>query len=237
MKLLEMKNASFSYDSKKMILKGIDMEFKSGIVYGIYGKSGAGKTTLLSLLAGLEVVTDGEILFKEQDLKKMSRDDYRANDVGIIFQSYNLLPYLTAVENIVLSMNISKLKAKNQKNKAYEFLRKVGIEKEKADRRILHLSGGEQQRVAIARSLAYESDVILADEPTGNLDIENEQGIMNILKSLAREDNKCVIIISHSPNVKKQVDEVYILEDGKLNKEEQEHQQKDKNKKEGKKVK
>lgn len=237
MKLLEMKNVSFSYDSKKMILKGIDMEFKPGIVYGIYGKSGAGKTTLLSLLAGLEVATDGEILFKEQDLKKMSRDDYRANDVGIIFQSYNLLPYLTAVENIVLSMNISKLKAKNQKNKAYQFLRKVGIEKEKADRRILHLSGGEQQRVAIARSLAYESDIILADEPTGNLDIENEQGIMNLLKSLAHEDNKCVIIISHSPNVKKQVDEVYILEDGKLNKEEQEHQQKGKNKKEDKKEK
>ncbi len=216
MSVLEIKNLNFSYDGNKVVLKNINMDFSLGNVYGIYGKSGAGKSTLLSLLAGLEKTKDGDILYEGFDVDKISREKYRSSHVGIIFQQYNLLPQLTALENVILSMDISGIKEKNKKAKALKLLKRVGIDDTKANRRILMLSGGEQQRVAIARALSYDSKVILADEPTGNLDGENEKEIIEILKDLAHKENKCVIVVSHSDRVKKEVDILYYLENGKL---------------------
>ena len=216
MSILEIKDLNFTYDGEKFVLKDINMSFETGIVYGIYGKSGAGKSTLLSLLAGLEKTKNGTVLFEGTDIDYISREKYHSSAVGIMFQSYNLLPQYTALENVMLSMNISGIKEKNKKEKALKLLEKVGIDYDKASRRVLQLSGGEQQRISIARALSYESKIILADEPTGNLDKENEEEIINILKDLAHKENKCVIIVSHSANIKKEVDKIYMLEKGKL---------------------
>lgn len=216
MSILKVEDLSYTYDNETFIFKDINIEFEKGTCYGIFGKSGAGKSTLLSLLAGLETSEHGHIYYKDQDLFKMNLDNYRANEIGIIFQSYNLLPQLTAIENIILSMDISNLKVKDREKKAKSLLRKVGLNEEKMNRRILQLSGGEQQRVAIARALSYDSEVILADEPTGNLDPEMEEEIIDLLVNLAHKDNKCVIIISHSLNIKKTVDKILSLAKGKL---------------------
>ena len=216
MSILNVVDLSFSYDNDKLVLKNINMDFSEGKVYGVFGKSGAGKTTLLSLLAGLEIAKDGKILYKDNDLSKINRDKYRSNEIGVIFQSYNLLPHLTALENVILSMDISNLKVKDRHKKAMQLLKKVGLDENKANRKILQLSGGEQQRVSIARALSYDSEIILADEPTGNLDKDTEEDIINLLINLAHEDNKCVIIISHSTEVKNRVDVLYYLVNGKL---------------------
>ena len=141
----------------------------------------------------------------------MDLDKYRNTNIGIIFQSYNLLPHLTALENVILSMDISNIKNINKKEKSLELLKKVGLNEEKANRRVLKLSGGEQQRVAIARSLSYNPELILADEPTGNLDLETESEIIEIFENLAKNENKCIIIVTHSTNVAKKTDEVYEL--------------------------
>jgi len=216
MAMLEIKDLNFTYDGERFVLKDINMNFENGIIYGIYGKSGAGKSTLLSLLAGLEKTKNGTILYDGQDVDFISREKYRSSAVGIIFQSYNLLPQYTAVENVILSMNISGIKEDNKEEKALKLLEKVGIDSDKAKRRVLQLSGGEQQRVSIARALSYDSKIILADEPTGNLDKDNEDEIINILKDLAHKEKKCVIVVSHSPNVKKHVDQLFMLDKGKL---------------------
>ena len=141
----------------------------------------------------------------------MNLDEYRSTHIGIVFQSYNLLPYLTALENVTLAMDISKEKITNKKDKALQLMQKVGFGEYYANRKILKLSGGEQQRIAIARSLSYDAKMIVADEPTGNLDKDTENDIMKIFKNLARNDNKCIIIVTHSDNVCKQVDTVYEL--------------------------
>lgn len=212
--ILELKNVGYRYsdaEENDFVLKDINLEFEKGKVYAIKGKSGSGKTTLLSLLAGLERPTTGEIIYEGQSLAKMDLDKYRNTNIGIIFQSYNLLPHMSASENIILSMDISKLAIKDKQKKALELLERVGLTKEKGARRVLKLSGGEQQRVAIARSLSYNPDLILADEPTGNLDKETEEEIIEIFKNLAKEENKCIIIVTHSENVAKKADEVFEL--------------------------
>lgn len=210
--MLQLNNVSYQYEgTNKKVLSGINLSFESGTLYAIMGKSGSGKTTLLSLLSGLDLPTGGELLYKGTDLKKMDRDDYRAEEIGVIFQGYNLLTNATALENILLSMNISGVKEKNNRQAALELLKKVGIDEEKARRKTLKLSGGEQQRVGIARALAHDPDIILADEPTGNLDGDTENGIMDIFKTLAREQDKCVIVVTHSNNVACYADEVIQL--------------------------
>lgn len=193
------------------VLKNINYSFEKGKVYAIKGKSGSGKTTLLSLISGLETKYEGKILFKDKNLKKMDLDIYRNTNIGIVFQSYNLLPHLTAMENIILSMDISKVKVKDKKRKSIELMESVGLSSSLKDRRVLKLSGGEQQRVAIARSLSYEPEIILADEPTGNLDHDTENEILKIFANLAHEQNKCVIIVTHSQNVCDSVDDIYEL--------------------------
>ena len=212
--VLSLKDISYRYSDAgkdEYVLKDINYEFTKGKIYAIKGKSGSGKTTLLSLISGLENKYDGEILYKDKNLKKMDLDKYRNTNIGIVFQSYNLLPHLNAMENIILSMDISKVKVSNKKEKAIELMKSVGLDESLSTRRVLKLSGGEQQRVAIARSLSYNPEIILADEPTGNLDKETEDEILEIFKDLAHKENKCVIIVTHSPNVCNKVDEVFEL--------------------------
>ena len=214
MSVLELKNVSYRYrDAGKddYVFENISYEFENGKVYAIKGKSGSGKTTLLSLISGLEKCTEGQILYDGKDLKEMNLDEYRNTHIGIVFQSYNLLPYLTALENIILSMDITKQKIEDKKAKALDLMKKVGLDESYAKRKILKLSGGEQQRIAIARSLAYDAKVILADEPTGNLDKDTEDDIIAILQDLAKNENKCVIIVTHSDNVCSKADVIYEL--------------------------
>ena len=208
---------SYRYDGSKInVLKNIDIEFERGVLYTIIGKSGAGKSNLLSIISGLDTPTEGRIIYNGQDMKNLDRDLYRSQSIGVIFQGYNLLTNATALDNIVLAMNISGSKIKNKKEEGLLYLDKVGIRKEQALRKVLKLSGGEQQRIGIARALSHQPDVIIADEPTGNLDPETEQNIMEILQKLAHEENKCVIIVTHSQGVSKYADEIYGLNTGYL---------------------
>ncbi len=219
--ILSIQNASYRYkdaDKNDYALKNVNFDFEAGKLYAIRGRSGTGKTTLLSLISGLERCVEGEILFDGKSLKKMNLDKYRNRDIGIVFQSYNLLPFMTTLENIILSMDVSGLKIKNKKEKAIALMKKVGLKESYANRKVLRLSGGEQQRVAIARSLSYNPKIILADEPTGNLDKQTETEILEIFKKLAHEENKCVIIVTHSQNVCDNVDVIYDLKKTKENK-------------------
>lgn len=214
MKILELENVSYRYSDAAhddYVFKNLSYTFETGKIYAIKGKSGSGKTTLLSLISGLEKCSEGKIIFDGKDLKQMNLDEYRSTHIGIVFQSYNLLPYLTALENITLAMDISREKITNPKEKALELMQKVGLDASYANRKILKLSGGEQQRIAIARSLAYDAKMIVADEPTGNLDKDTENDIIKILKNLVQKDNKCIIIVTHSENVCKQADVIYEL--------------------------
>jgi putative ABC transport system ATP-binding protein len=218
LKCLELVNVSYRYEGgADNVLKKINASFESGKVYAIVGQSGAGKSTLLSLISGLDSCKDGNIYYNGKSLQGIDRDEYRSKNVGVIFQSYNLLLNSTAVYNITLSMNISEsgIKARRaKKGHAYSLLDKVGIDRETADRKILKLSGGEQQRVGIARALSHNPDVIIADEPTGNPDERTEADILDIFTRLAREDGKCVIIVTHSDNVSAIADKIYFITDG-----------------------
>ena len=203
MELLRLDKICFSY-GKKEVLKDIDYSFEPGKIYAIVGKSGAGKTTLLSVISGLAEPTSGKVYCGGEDLSNVDKYRYRSKDIGVIFQNFNLLTKLTAVENVELSMEIAKVKG-GKKEKAYELLEQMGLTKEEADSRVLKLSGGQQQRVAIARALSYDPEIILADEPTGNLDEETQHEIMHIFKGLAAQ-GKCVIIVTHSSYVAGQAD-------------------------------
>ena len=214
MSILKLEDVCYRYaDAKEneYVLKNISYEFELNKTYAIKGKSGSGKTTLLSLISGLEKCKEGNIYYDKKNLKDMDLDEYRSKNIGIVFQSFNLLPHLTAIENIILSMDVSKIEEKDKRKKAISLLESVGLNEEKGNRRVLKLSGGEQQRVAIARSLSYNPKLILADEPTGNLDHETENEILNIFKKLAHEEKKCIIIVTHSDNVAQNVDIVFDL--------------------------
>jgi len=211
MSTLELQNVSFAYEKGRKVLDNISYSFEAGKLYAIVGRSGSGKTTLLSLLSGLTSPNSGAILANGEDIRKQDRCEFRSRTVGIIFQSYNLLPHLTARENVELSMRASGKKIADIKGKCLALLDSVGIDGAMADRRILKLSGGEQQRVAIARALSFDPDVILADEPTGNLDQDTQDEIMGIFTGLAHERHKCVILVSHSKEVAAAADEVYML--------------------------
>jgi len=217
MSILSLNNVTYKYEgTKKNVLKGVSATFEAGKVYAIVGKSGSGKSTLLSLIAGLDVCTDGKILHGESDLKEIDRDEYRAKGIGVVFQAFNLITNTTAVDNIVLSMQISGSNVRDKKSFAYNLFQKVGIDKETANRKVLKLSGGEQQRVGIARALAHNPNIIIADEPTGNLDTDTENDVLNILSSLAHDEGKCVIIVTHSKKVSSVADEIWGMKDGNL---------------------
>lgn len=224
MTLLETKAVDYYYqdgDQRRYILKETSVSFEKGTFYAILGQSGSGKTTFLSLISALDSPKSGQVLYEGTDIEKIEHENYRRDDISIIFQSYNLIPYLSAVENVLVPMAITKNQLPdNQREVAYNLLDYIGITKEKADRLVNQLSGGEQQRVAIARALATNVDIILADEPTGNLDEEMEQEIIDIFKELAHVHNKCVIVVTHANEIAQQADEVLYLRKGVLSKHE-----------------
>ncbi|MDQ0255967.1 putative ABC transport system ATP-binding protein [Evansella vedderi] len=222
--ILEAKNLNYYYqdgENRRYILRDTNASFEKGKFYTILGHSGSGKTTFMALLSALDEPHSGNVLFHGQDIKQIGYEKYRRNNVGIIFQSYNLVPSFTAVENVLVPMSITENEIpKDRKNVAYNLLDYIGIVKTKADRFVNKLSGGEQQRVAIARALATNVELILADEPTGNLDEEMEQEIIDIFTKLAHEHQKCVIVVTHSNEIAQQSDQIYTLKKGVLTKHE-----------------
>lgn len=217
MSILHLEHISYTYEkSETPLLRDITADFEAGKMYAVIGKSGAGKSTLLSLVSGLDVCREGTISYNGENLKCINRDKYRALNIGVVFQSYNLLLNASAVENVVLSMNLSGDRSRGKKQSAYRLLEKVGIDRVTADRKILKLSGGEQQRTGIARALSHNPDILIADEPTGNLDEDTEEEIMQILTSLVKNERCCVILATHSHKVASYADEVLGLSDGRL---------------------
>ncbi|WP_411167830.1 ABC transporter ATP-binding protein [Clostridium sp. MB05] len=217
--ILELKNISYHYQdaSKKIsILNNVDFSFEKGKFYTILGSSGSGKTTLLSLISGLDTPKSGEILYCGKNINTLGLNNFRNKNIGIVFQSYNLIPYMTSLQNVVTAMEITKNKIENRKQKACALLEKTGLTREEIKRSVLKISGGQQQRVAIARALATEGDILFADEPTGNLDHDTAIEIIKLFKALAHESNKCIIVVTHSNDVAAQSDVKLKLKGGKL---------------------
>jgi len=196
MPTLELKNVSYSYEKGKAILSDVNTELDTGKMYAILGPSGSGKTTLLSLLGGLDVPTQGNVLFEGEDITAKDLEHHRRNHVSLIFQSYNLIDYMTPIENVRLTAKLD----------GAPVLERLGLEQGEITRNVLKLSGGQQQRVAIARALASDAPIILADEPTGNLDADTADEITAILKESAHMFGKCVVVVTHSDDVAKQAD-------------------------------
>ena len=209
MDILEIKNVTYNYsNSGELVLSKVNQKFEIGKFYAIIGKSGAGKSTLLSLLAGLDKPQKGQILFNGNDIEKDGYSNHRKNNISLVFQNYNLIDYLTPLENVRLV----------NKNASETILFELGLDKSQINRNVMKLSGGQQQRVAIARALVSEAPIILADEPTGNLDVDTAGEIIEILKKLAKERNKCVIVVTHSKEVANSADIILELRDRKLKK-------------------
>ena len=206
MSIMEIKQVGYSYDNKKKVLKGINAEMERGKLYAILGPSGCGKTTLLSLMGGLDSPGSGQILFDGQDIARTGLFDHRKNHVAFVFQSYNLIDYLTPAENVALTSRLPPMPV----------LERLGLTKEEAKRNVMKLSSGQQQRVAIARALASEAPVILADEPTGNLDEDTAREIIGILQESAHRMNRCVVVVTHSGELARQADVVLRLKKGVL---------------------
>ena len=206
MSILEVKGLQYSYENKKRVLRGINAQMEQSKMYAILGPSGCGKTTLLSLLGGLDSPSSGQILYQGEDIAKTGLANHRRSHVAFIFQSYNLIDYLTPVENVALTA----------KHPPLPILERLGLTAEEAKRNVLKLSGGQQQRVAIARALASDAQVILADEPTGNLDEDTAAEITAILKDSAHKSGKCVLIVTHSNELAKEADVVFRLRKGDL---------------------
>ena len=209
MNILEIKNVTYNYsNSNEKVLSSVNQKFEIGKFYAIIGKSGAGKSTLLSLLAGLDKPKKGQILFKGNDIEKDGYSNHRKNNISLVFQNYNLIDYLTPIENVRLV----------NKKASETILFELGLDKSQINRNVMKLSGGQQQRVAIARALVSEAPIILADEPTGNLDVDTAGEIIEILKKWAKERNKCVIVVTHSKEVANSADIILELRDRKLKK-------------------
>ena len=206
MPTLELKNVSYAYEKGKAVLQNVSGSLETGKMYAILGPSGSGKTTLLSLLGGLDVPTQGGVLFDGEDIAAKGLEYHRRNHISLIFQSYNLIDYMTPVENVRLTAKLD----------AAPILERLGLTKDETQRNVLKLSGGQQQRVAIARALASDAPVILADEPTGNLDADTAEEITAILKESAHAFGKCVVVVTHSGEVAKQADVVLEIKRGHL---------------------
>ena len=214
---ISLKNVSYSYKGKFQTVKAVDgvsYEFEPGKCYAIIGKSGSGKTTLLSLMAGLDLPTEGEIIVDGKSTKDWDRNQMRRDAVSVIYQNYNLFPLLTVQENIQYPLDLKKMPKKESVALARDVRERVELPANYDKRFPSHLSGGEQQRVAIARTLAQGCKIILADEPTGNLDSTNTRNIVEILRSLAHDDGCTVIIVTHDPAVAEQADTVLQMKDG-----------------------
>ncbi|SCW27589.1 putative ABC transport system ATP-binding protein [Streptococcus equinus] len=208
---LQTKNIGYWYTNNPddYLFKDVNLTFEKGKVYSILGQSGSGKTTFLSLLAGLDSPKTGQIYLDDTDINKSGLTNYRRNAVSTIFQAYNLMTYMTARQNVQTALEISNKSVDNAKIE--ELFELVGIPREMIDKPVLKLSGGQQQRVAIVRALATGHDLIIADEPTGNLDEETTQDIVSIFKEIAHQQNKTVIIVTHETAVAKKTDVIFEL--------------------------
>ena len=215
--MLRLENVGYRYrKGKRDVLNKVSAEFKSGFFTSIIGSSGSGKTTLLSILAGLDRPSSGKIFIGKANLATLNLDYCRRERISVIFQAFHLFPLLTALENVCYPMEQNGIRYKEAKVRAAELLESVGIAAEKHKRYPANLSGGEQQRVAIARALSTGSKLILADEPTGNLDKANGDAIVEILQRLAHEKNYCVVVVTHNPEIAEASDAVYRMADGVL---------------------
>lgn len=214
---LSLQRVSYRYPrATRDALQGVECRFRAGEVTAVVGPSGSGKTTLLSIMAGLDRPTSGEVLVDERELSKMNLDAYRRQYVSVIFQAFHLFPLLTVLENVCFPLELLGVHAKEAKEQARKNLELVGIGEEKHRRYPSQLSGGEQQRVAIARALSSGAKILLADEPTGNLDGENSRNIVEILMRLAHEAGYCVVIVTHDLAIADAADVVYTVADGVL---------------------
>ncbi|MCQ2554952.1 MAG: ABC transporter ATP-binding protein [Clostridia bacterium] len=217
MEKLVLDNVKYTYRSEYQevnALKGISFEFVPGKIYSIMGTSGSGKTTLLSLMAGLDTPTEGSIILDDVKTEDMDLEEYRREKVSVIYQDFRLFPLLTVAENIMYPMELKGMKSKDALLKAKELITKVGLKEEYLNRFPSMLSGGEQQRVSIARALGMNTKLLLADEPTGNLDTKNTDNIIDILLSLAHNDSYCVIVVTHDEDLAEKTDEVLHIIDG-----------------------
>ncbi|MDD3403046.1 MAG: ABC transporter ATP-binding protein [Hespellia sp.] len=219
MSKIKVENVSYAYRNSYrpvQVLKDISVSFEEGKFYAITGESGSGKSTLLSLLAGLDLPQEGQIYVNEKEMKQLDRDQLRQKDVAVIYQAFQLFPLLNALENVMYPMELNGIRKAEARQKAQKYLRKVGL----ADRIEKHfpktMSGGEQQRVAIARAMAAGGDILLADEPTGNLDSENEENIIRILRTLVDQEGYTVILVTHNQKIAELADVQYQMKDGRL---------------------
>lgn len=216
---IELKDVTFYYGTgqkKNIILDNVSCRFEAAKVYAITGKSGIGKSTTISLLGGMEEPQEGRIVFNGSDIRDMKKYIYQRENMGVIFQNYNLLEYLTVCQNVKIAMDIKGIERDVQEGRIKELLEKVGLDESLKHRKVNDLSGGEQQRVAIARALSGEADILLADEPTGNLDEDTARDIIELLISIAHNEDKCVVIVTHSQFVAQCADQVLRLEGQKL---------------------
>ena len=219
MSVFELRDVKYVYQSQYQqveALRGISCAFEAGRVYAVMGSSGCGKTTLLSLMAGLDVPTEGSVLCQGVSTADIDLEQYRRERVAVIYQDFRLFPLLTAAENVMYPMELRGMKPAAARKRAAELIGKVGLPETVLDRFPAMLSGGEQQRVAIARALGMETNILLADEPTGNLDSKNSEYLFGVLASLAHEDGYCVIIVTHDEALGKKADEAIRIHDGQL---------------------
>lgn len=216
MEKLTIEHVSYQYPgSRSPVLRDLSGEFLSGEMTAVIGPSGSGKSTLLSLLAGLDRPTEGRILLDGEEIGRMDPDRYRRERVSVIFQSFQLFPLLTVLENVCVPRELQGRGRRDAEETARALLREVGIPPEEEGRFPAQLSGGEQQRAAIARALSGGARLLLADEPTGNLDGENSRGIVALLRKLAG-DGCCVVVVTHDMAIAAEADRVYEMRDGRL---------------------
>ncbi len=222
MSIIEVRDVRFTYRTRYQTveaLKGVSYAFEEGKLYALVGKSGSGKSTLLSLMAGLELPSEGDVLFRGISTVAMDRNRYRREDVAVIYQSFRLLPLLTVAENIAYPMELRGVKAKEARERVAPLLEKVDLPLSVQDRFPNMLSGGEQQRVAIARAIGSDTRLLLADEPTGNLDVENSMRVIHLLSDLAHRDGYCVIVVTHDMDIAAEADVILRMRDGVLSEE------------------
>lgn len=219
MEIIKIQNVKFSYKNKYQVveaLKDVSCTFETGKVYAIYGESGSGKSTLLSLMAGLDIADEGSILIEGNNILEMNRDEYRKNKVAVIYQSFHLFPLLNALENVMYPLEMKGVERKRARELAAGYLTEAGLAESIFTQYPKMMSGGQQQRVAIARAIANGGKILLADEPTGNLDSENESHIVQLLKALAYEKGYLVVIVTHNPEIVKQCDVKIKMKDGRI---------------------
>ncbi len=219
MSILTATNVEYTYRTRYQTvhaLQGVTCSFQPGSAYAIVGRSGSGKTTLLSLLAGLDLPDSGEIAFENVPTTQLDRDKYRREHVSVVYQAFHLFPLLTALENVMYPMELTGARHKEAKEQARALLQQVELPLSVEKQFPKMMSGGEQQRVAIARALASNAKVLLADEPTGNLDSENSKNIIDILLRLAHDEGRCVILITHDNDIAAQADHILRLKDGQV---------------------